>query len=97
MLGRIVAILDRSLGLAKVSRREEALAEERFRALGRQVPWLYAILLVNLTGAEDVIRRACQALDKAAQKGVVHRNNAARRKSRLHKAFNRARAAATEA
>jgi len=50
MLGRIAAVLDRSLGLAKVSRREEALAEERFRALGRQVPWLYAILLVNLTG-----------------------------------------------
>jgi len=50
MLGRIVAVLDRSLGLAKASRREEALAEERFRALGRQVPWLYAILLVNLIG-----------------------------------------------
>ncbi len=47
---RMVAILDRYLGLARSSRREEALAEERFRALGRQVPWLYAILLVNLVG-----------------------------------------------
>jgi diguanylate cyclase (GGDEF)-like protein len=50
MLARTAAILDRSLGLARTSRREQALAEERFRALGRQVPWLYAILLVNLVG-----------------------------------------------
>lgn len=50
MLGRIAAALDRLLGLAGVSQRDNALAEERFRALGRQVPWLYAILLVNLVG-----------------------------------------------
>jgi diguanylate cyclase (GGDEF)-like protein len=50
MLGRVVPLLDRWIGLARTSPREEALAEERFRALGRQVPWLYAILLVNLVG-----------------------------------------------
>jgi predicted signal transduction protein with EAL and GGDEF domain len=50
MPGRIAALLDRCLGLAGTSRREQALAEERFRAMGRQVPWLYAILLVNLVG-----------------------------------------------
>src|SRR5688500_20078369 len=50
MLGRMAAALDRLLGLAGVSQRDQALAEERFRALGRQVPWLYAILLVNLIG-----------------------------------------------
>src|SRR5688572_14890709 len=50
MLGRMAAALDQSLGLAGASQRDSALAEERFRALGRQVPWLYAILLVNLVG-----------------------------------------------
>jgi len=50
MLARVTATLDRCLGLARDSQREQALAEERFRALGRQVPWLYAILLVNLFG-----------------------------------------------
>jgi len=40
--------------------------------------------------AEDSVRRACRALDIAAQKGVIHRNNAARRKSRLMKALDRA-------
>lgn len=31
---------------------------------------------------------AISALDKAAQKGVIHKNNAARRKSRLMKLLN---------
>lgn len=37
---------------------------------------------------EDAVkatRQAISALDKAAEKGVLHRNNAARRKSRLMK------------
>jgi len=33
---------------------------------------------------------AISALDRAARKGVIHRNNAARRKSRLMKRFNQA-------
>ncbi|KAF0110287.1 MAG: small subunit ribosomal protein S20 [Chloroflexi bacterium] len=35
--------------------------------------------------AEAATLAAISALDKAAQKGVVHKNNAARRKSRLMK------------
>ena len=35
------------------------------------------------TDAAEVVRAAVRALDKAAQKGIVHRNAAARRKSRL--------------
>ncbi len=35
--------------------------------------------------AEVVALKAVSALDKAAQKGVLHKNNAARRKSRLMK------------
>jgi small subunit ribosomal protein S20 len=35
----------------------------------------------GLTSEE--VRRAISALDKAAEKGVLHRNNASRRKSRL--------------
>jgi small subunit ribosomal protein S20 len=50
----------------------------------------------DLPAAEDGMRRACQALDKAAQKGVIHRNNAARRKSRLVKAYKQAQGSAAE-
>ena len=38
--------------------------------------------------SQAAVRRAISALDKAAQKGVIHKNNAARRKSRLMKMLN---------
>jgi small subunit ribosomal protein S20 len=40
--------------------------------------------------AQALAREASRALDKAASKGVVHKRTAARRKSRLAKAANRA-------
>jgi len=41
--------------------------------------------LQNLESAEAATRVAVSALDKAAEKGILHKNNAARRKSRLMK------------
>jgi small subunit ribosomal protein S20 len=38
--------------------------------------------------AKEAVQQATVALDKAAHKGVIHPNNAARRKSRLTKKFN---------
>lgn len=38
--------------------------------------------------AEAAMRAACREYDRAAEQGVVHRNNAANHKSRLRKAFN---------
>jgi small subunit ribosomal protein S20 len=37
--------------------------------------------------SKEELLKAISALDKAAEKGVIHKNNAARRKSRLMKAF----------
>jgi small subunit ribosomal protein S20 len=39
----------------------------------------------DVEAAKAATLQAISALDKAAQKGVVHKNNAARRKSRLAK------------
>ena len=36
----------------------------------------------------DDVREALRTLDKAAVKGIIHKNNAARRKSRLMKKLN---------
>ena len=47
----------------------------------------------DLEEVQATIRLAVKALDKAAQKGIINRNNAARRKSRLMKALNKAQAA----
>jgi len=40
--------------------------------------------------AKEAVTQAVSALDKAAKKGVIHPNNAARRKSRLMKKLNQA-------
>ena len=45
----------------------------------------------DLAEAEVMVHKAASALDKAAQKGVIHQNNAARRKSRLMRQLNQAR------
>lgn len=47
--------------------------------------------------AGAAVREAVSALDKAAEKGVIHANNAARRKSRLMLKLNSATAAAAVA
>lgn len=39
----------------------------------------------NLEDAREATHKAVKALDKAAEKGIIHKNNAARRKSRLMK------------
>ena len=44
----------------------------------------------ELESAKDAVNRASVALDKAAHKGIIHPNNAARHKSRLMKKFNAA-------
>ena len=40
--------------------------------------------------AKEAVQQATVALDKAAHKGVIHPNNAARHKSRLVKKYNSA-------
>ncbi len=49
-----------------------------------------AILSGDLDAARDAVRDAVIALDKAAQKGVLHNNNSARHKSRLLIKYNSA-------
>ena len=44
--------------------------------------------------AEAAVRQAVSVLDKAQEKGIIHANNAARRKSRLMARYNLALAAA---
>jgi len=43
---------------------------------------------VDAEVTEANVRAAISQLDRAAKKGVIHRNNAARRKSRLMKQLN---------
>ena len=53
-----------------------------------------AVETVDADGAgeasAEAVRAASAALDKAASKGVIHKNTAARKKSRLAKRLNKA-------
>jgi small subunit ribosomal protein S20 len=61
-------------------------------ALGKAV----ASIAGNAGGEQTLVAvtEAISQLDRAASKGVIHANNAARRKSRLMKRLNAARASA---
>lgn len=48
----------------------------------------------HLEEAHEAVRVAVAALDKAAKKGIIHKNNAARRKSRLMRQLNQVERAA---
>ena len=52
-----------------------------------------ARVAINTSAPEskEELLKAISALDKAAEKGVIHKNAAARRKSRLMKALNKAK------
>ena len=45
----------------------------------------------DIDNAEKAVQSASVALDKAAQKGALHANNASRRKSRIMKALQKAK------
>jgi small subunit ribosomal protein S20 len=47
-----------------------------------------AIVAGDVDAAREAVRKAITTLDRAAQKGVVHPNNAGRRKSRLLLRYN---------
>jgi len=50
----------------------------------------------ELKAAQEAVAVAITSLDKAAEKGIIHSNNAARRKSRLMKKLNEAQASASD-
>ena len=52
------------------------------------------IFMGDVNAAQEAVAVAITSLDKAAEKGIIHTNNAARRKSRLVKKFNELQAQA---
>jgi small subunit ribosomal protein S20 len=74
----------------KKRRRNRPVKTRVKNALGKAL----ASITSNAGGDETVeaVTEAISQLDRAASKGVIHPNNAARRKSRLMKRLNAARA-----
>jgi small subunit ribosomal protein S20 len=49
----------------------------------------------DATAAAEALRLACKAIDKTAERKIIHKNQASRRKSRLMKRANKAAAQQT--
>ena len=48
-----------------------------------------ALVSSDIENAKEALKKALRALDKAVTKGVIHKNTAARKKSRLTNKFNK--------
>ena len=78
---------------ARVSERKKEMNQPvRTKAKGFVARTRKLVEAGDLEGALAASKDAIIALDKAARKGVIHENNAARRKSRLIKSINKLKA-----
>ena len=77
---------------ARKRHRQSIAARERNRSVKSRTRTVITKALVavgnDATSAEEAVRDAISALDKAARKGVIHPNGAARSKSRILKRYN---------
>ncbi len=71
---------------AEHRRRRNQMVRSRLKTLIKKARAL--IEAGNAELASQAVGNAISALDKAAEKGILHRNNAARRKSRLVRRYN---------
>ena len=70
------------------SHERKRLRNQSYRSRVKTVIRKAEQLIFSGQPSEDAVREAVSTLDKAAVKGIIHKNNAARRKSRLMKKLN---------
>ena len=68
---------------ARGSLRKKAFNDGRKRVMKEIIKKIEKIAKTDKAGAEKMLSGAFQAIDKSMQKGVIKKNNAARKKSRL--------------
>jgi small subunit ribosomal protein S20 len=80
----------------RVRQNEKHRARNRARKLGIRAQvksFTTALATSDFKAAETELRKAVRALDKVSVKGTIHRNQASRKRSRLTKRLNAAKAA----
>jgi small subunit ribosomal protein S20 len=82
-----------AIKMIRVAARREKRNQSVRGALKTEIKTANTKIASKQTDAPAAVVDAISALDKAAQKGVVHPNSAARRKSRLMRKLNKAAAA----
>jgi small subunit ribosomal protein S20 len=71
---------------------KRAIRNRIYRGGARTAVKKARVAIVSGEESTEALQEAIRALDIAASKGVIHKNNAARRKSRLMRAFHAAQA-----
>lgn len=71
------------------SRRKKAMNDRRTKTMRESVKETRKLIVADPKTAAAKLREAYQAIDKAAKRGVIKKNAAARKKSRLAKALAR--------
>ncbi len=65
------------------SLRKKAINDKRKKVMKEIIKKIEKVAKTDKAEAEKMLSGAFQAIDKSAQKGVIKKNNAARKKSRL--------------
>lgn len=78
---------------AKKELRKTKARTSRNKAVKDSIDYLFrqfkkAILNNEKSKAQELVRKLTKAIDKAAKKNIFHKNNAARKKSKLVKKLN---------
>ncbi len=69
----------------RVSLRKKAFNDQRKKAMKEIIKKIEKVAKTDKAEAAKMLSTAFQAIDKSAQKGVIKKNNAANKKSRLSK------------
>lgn len=81
-----------NLKSAKKELRKGSRRQERNEKVKKDVKTLVKktakIVVTKDASAKEMLAKTLKALDKARQKGIIKKNTANRKKSRLHKKFN---------
>jgi len=64
---------------------KKAFNDQRKKVMKEIIKKIEKVAKTDKAGAAKMLSSAFQAIDKSAQKGVIKKNNAARKKSRLSK------------
>ena len=74
----------------EASLRKRVFNLRRLRAMKSSIKEVRALALAKDKKALELLQKAYKAIDKAAKRGVIKKNTAARKKSRLSKFVNKA-------
>jgi small subunit ribosomal protein S20 len=73
----------------KVSEKRRLVNKMKTSALRTEIKKIDLAIEAGVEGVKDIAKQAQKAIDQAASNGILHKNTAARRNSRIARAINK--------